>query len=284
MDGPLAVRARLGRVLHATDLSPQSDTAFAHGLCLSLAARGSLCIVHTVVDRDKPGAEWEAFPGVRQRLADWGRIAADAPADAVSDELGLHVRKVDIPDYEPIHGILGLLDKHPYDLLVLTSQVRDGVDRWLHPSIAEALAREARLPTLFLPQGARGFIDPGDGGIHLRNILIPVDRAPRPAQAISLALALAAQLGAETAKIHLLHVGAAWPEVTIPDGAEETATRMTAFGPVVDQIVTVAEELDADLIVMATHGHDGVLDALRGSTTEQVLRRAKRALLAVPAG
>ena len=54
-------------------------------------------------------------------------------------------------------------------------------------------------------------------------------------------------------------------------------------GPIVDTIVQAASELDADLVVMATQGHAGFLDAFRGSTTEQVLRRAARAVLAVPA-
>jgi len=37
------------------------------------------------------------------------------------------------------------------------------------------------------------------------------------------------------------------------------------------------------LIVMATEGHRDFLDALRGSTTERVLRAADCAVLAVPA-
>jgi nucleotide-binding universal stress UspA family protein len=52
---------------------------------------------------------------------------------------------------------------------------------------------------------------------------------------------------------------------------------------VVDTIVATADQLDVDLIVMATEGRHGFLDALRGSTTEAVLRRAGRPLLAVPA-
>jgi nucleotide-binding universal stress UspA family protein len=35
---------------------------------------------------------------------------------------------------------------------------------------------------------------------------------------------------------------------------------------------------------MTTQGHTGVLDALRGSTTERILRRASCPVLAVPAG
>ena len=53
-------------------------------------------------------------------------------------------------------------------------------------------------------------------------------------------------------------------------------------GDVVEQILEAAAETSTDLIVMATSGRSGFLDALRGSTTEQVLRRARCPLLAVP--
>jgi nucleotide-binding universal stress UspA family protein len=45
----------------------------------------------------------------------------------------------------------------------------------------------------------------------------------------------------------------------------------------------VSEDEDADLIAMATQGRDGFMDALRGSTTEQVLRATRCPVLAVPA-
>jgi nucleotide-binding universal stress UspA family protein len=60
---------------------------------------------------------------------------------------------------------------------------------------------------------------------------------------------------------------------------------MTAeSGEVVKTILAVAEESKADLIVMTTKGHNGFLDALRGSTTERVLRHARCPVLAVPLG
>lgn len=281
-DSPSA-RSPLARILHATDLTPEGDLAFMHSLALALAVRGELCLAHTDADRKRAGSEWWAFPGVRQTLARWSLLEADTPAEAVAERLGLHVRKLDIPDHDPLHGVLDLVDKRPFDLVVLASQARDGLDRWLHPSIAEPLAREARLPTLFLPVGARGFIDPGSGAQQLRHVLVPVDHTPRAGRALALAMDMADALGATQAVFHLLHVGARWPATPVPGGRESRVRRLERTGDVVSEIVAEAALLQADLIVMATHGHDGLLDALRGSTTEQVLRRAKRALLAVPA-
>jgi nucleotide-binding universal stress UspA family protein len=57
---------------------------------------------------------------------------------------------------------------------------------------------------------------------------------------------------------------------------------MTRQGNVVETILDVADEIGADVIVMGTKGNQGFLDALRGTTTEQVLRKSLRPLLAVP--
>jgi nucleotide-binding universal stress UspA family protein len=48
------------------------------------------------------------------------------------------------------------------------------------------------------------------------------------------------------------------------------------------EIAAVAELVEADLIAMSTAGRSGVFEALQGSTTERVLRRARCPLLAVP--
>jgi nucleotide-binding universal stress UspA family protein len=53
-------------------------------------------------------------------------------------------------------------------------------------------------------------------------------------------------------------------------------------GDVVECILQTAEAKKSDLIVMATAGHEGLMDSLRGSTTEQVLRAAPCPVLAVP--
>jgi hypothetical protein len=50
-----------------------------------------------------------------------------------------------------------------------------------------------------------------------------------------------------------------------------------------DTILQTAE-LEADLIVITTDGPEGVLDGLRGTTSELVLRKARRPVANLPAG
>jgi nucleotide-binding universal stress UspA family protein len=85
--------------------------------------------------------------------------------------------------------------------------------------------------------------------------------------------------------ITLLHVGDGkrLPNVGVEDGPQWTFARMQREGDPVDEIIAAAELVRADLIVMPTEGRHGVFDALRGSTTERVLRRSRCLVLAVPA-
>ena len=63
-------------------------------------------------------------------------------------------------------------------------------------------------------------------------------------------------------------------------GAEGETLVLT--GPPHLAIVRHAEEIEADLIVCATHGHGPIGHALMGSTTERVLHRAPCPVLVVP--
>ena len=140
--------------------------------------------------------------------------------------------------------------------------------------------------TLFVPGGAPGFVSPEDGRIGLKRILLPVDHSPDPKAAATHAARAAVMSHEETVEITLLRVGETpdWPEMELPEMQSCSWTRVHRPGEVVDGIVRVAEEHSADLIVMATQGTDGILDALRGTVTEQVVRHAGCPVLAVPAG
>jgi len=53
------------------------------------------------------------------------------------------------------------------------------------------------------------------------------------------------------------------------------------IGTQADQISAAAEDLDVDLIVMATHGRSGVAHLFLGSVAEEVIRSAGRSVLTI---
>jgi nucleotide-binding universal stress UspA family protein len=82
--------------------------------------------------------------------------------------------------------------------------------------------------------------------------------------------------------VHLLHVGTRAPAVQRTSPSAIPVNVDVRQGDVVETILQTAAEIDADLIAMPTAGHHGILDALRGSTTERVLRHAPCPVLAMP--
>lgn len=266
-------------ILHPTDFSDASGDAFVHALRIALAAKARLYILHVASGADDDIMD---FPPVRETLARWGLMSANEPPRAVQVKLGVRIAKIDLEPQAPAEAVHRFLTDHPPDLMVLATEARHGPARWLQGSVAEKLARGTTAPTLFVPAKARCFVDQMRGEVHLHHILIPVDRAPAPAVAIATVLGLARLLAGMDAEERLLHVGKVAPQVPRPNAPERTLPVERRQGDVVKTIIDAAKDWPADLIGMATAGHRNVLDMVRGSTTERVLRQAPCPVLAVP--
>jgi len=74
------------------------------------------------------------------------------------------------------------------------------------------------------------------------------------------------------------------PSVQLPTETNWSWNMVAKAGEPAETILRTAAELPADLIVMTTDGPDGFLDALRGSTSERVLRKARCPVANLPAG
>lgn len=83
--------------------------------------------------------------------------------------------------------------------------------------------------------------------------------------------------------IHIATNNEKVPVIDLPLGRGWSFETIVRQGEVVDEILKAEANWRPDLMVFATQGHIDVLDALRGSTTERVLRGAHRPVLSVPA-
>ncbi len=152
------------------------------------------------------------------------------------------------------------------------------------PGGASQLARRSALIALFVPPGVDGFVDFNTGHVRLQRILLPVGQHTHPRPAIEMLPGIVGAFHAGAVTVELLHVGTAatLPRVHLPKVAGWTWTRRLVRGDVVDEILRTAATGPAGLLVLTTQGRRGVLDALRGSTTERVIRGARCPVLAVP--
>jgi nucleotide-binding universal stress UspA family protein len=270
-------------VVHATDFSAAAERAFAHALAVALLTRAELAILHVGSDTS---SDWRGFPAVRKTLERWRLLESGSSRAAVFGELGVSVTKIGLQSRFPALAVAEYLSERPADLLVVGTEGRDGVARWLRGSIAEAMGRWSRTMTLFVPADSEhDVVALADGNLTLEQVLIPVDQAPDPTTAIEFARRAAEVMSDKKVTITLLHVGdeKEWWGPNPHDGPQWTFARMRREGEPVDEISAAADLVRANLIVMPTEGRNGVFDALRGSTTERVLRLARCPVLAVPA-
>jgi nucleotide-binding universal stress UspA family protein len=270
-------------VFHPSDFSPASRNAFAAALAIALLRQAQLTMLH-VVPEDRAVDVWTDFPSVRETLQSWGLLEPGSPRSAVFESLGVGVKKVNVRNRKVLAAVHEYLDEYPTDLIVLATEGRKGLPRWIETSKAEELAHRTSTMTLFVPSVSHGLVAIEDGSMALRRILVPVDHQPSPQIAAAYATRAAGMAGGAPVEIKLLHIGEpdGMPAVELPEAPGCSWERICRPGKVVDEIIKAAEAYSVDLIVMSTEGRDGILDALRGSNTEQVLRRVSCPLLAVP--
>lgn len=129
----------------------------------------------------------------------------------------------------------------------------------------------------------------------------PTDFSERSAYALHLACALARDYGARLVALHVANTpttiygeGILRPDpesffreakeqlhaLHVPDDNVRLERRF-AEGDPVSEILNVAREIDADLIVMGTHGRTGLSRLLMGSVAEHVVRKASCPVLTV---
>jgi nucleotide-binding universal stress UspA family protein len=62
----------------------------------------------------------------------------------------------------------------------------------------------------------------------------------------------------------------------------EVAEPILRIGPTVDTVLAVADEVDADTIVVARHRHGWLHDVVLGNTALDIVRRSARPILLIP--
>lgn len=264
-----------------TDLTDASLPAFHHALSLALANRAQLTLLH-IGPQHQDEVKWQAFPRVRETLARWGRLPADADQARVVNELGIEVRKQSFRDTSLLQGLKAFLRQHHADLVV--SVASQTGRQWLGEPGVEKLVT-ANLTHLLLIPPQVGFIDAETGRCQLRHTLLPVADRPHPNHAIRLCEQLLPALCHERPAGILLHVGTrrTAPDVALDQGAVDWQWQF-ATGQVQSQIQGALAQHQAGLLVMPSAGRPNLWQGLRRSHTEKALRQLTQPVLAVASG
>jgi nucleotide-binding universal stress UspA family protein len=279
------------RILCAVDFSRPAQAAFEQALALCRERGADLTLVQAIPLSER--FNWRA----RERMARTARLRDAAAAAGVR----LHVTE---QHGDPAGVILLHASAGRFDLIVLGTHARTGVERFRTGSIAEQVTQRAGCPVLVVPVPDGRHRAP----VSFRHIVCPVDFTPGAYAALGYAHRLAKSGG----RLTLLHVSTAsdpastsghrshfsvpeydrwrrqdaWQRLhdAVPVEARTTAdvrARVVSGTPAVE-IARFASEVDADLIVLGVTSRGAIGRTLIGSTAARVIRFAGRPVLAVP--
>ena len=270
-------------IVHPTDFAPGDAAAMAHAVAMALASKSILRLLQVRIDNQSFYSPTQGLRQVRDLLVGWGVLGQDAAYDRWEMELELQVSSVSIAARNARAGILEYLQDTFCNLVVLATYPNKALTRWTDASVHSHLLRKGQMMSLFLREGRRGFVDLKTGAIGLNRILMPIAAGVDSVPAIRRIQAMLA-LSGNRAEITLLHVGKEPPALVDENGVPLNMPILLREGGVVETILSWAGRRNVDAIAMPTAGRHGLLDAVRGSASAQVLEDARWPLLAVPVG
>lgn len=260
-DNP-ATFARPGRIVVATDLSDH-EYLLPHAIAQAKMSGASLILVHAVLPHESAPLESGAAPYYDPlRMDRDARLMLESLARDVREqgiECATAVRHGYVPDV-----IAEVVSNAQAGRLILGTHGRRGLKKFVLGSVARQLLESLEIPVCTVGprahQGAKGIP---------RTILHPVSLAGLHTPSAELSLNLGQQFGAQVVLLHVIQPGpanAVDPQTAIaaaveelnhlvPDEAKATTTvrAQIASGTLVAEILSVAQETQAGLIVLGVH-------------------------------
>jgi len=298
---------QITHLLCAIDFSDESRHALDHALVLAkwYEAKVSAVFVYSPPS-PLPDASGFAFPGVV--LDEAYRKALETQLQSwlhAADTRGLPSIDSQVVQGTPADGILETAKQVGADLIVIGTHGFSGFQHLILGSVAERVLRRALCPVLTVPPRARK-----TSKLPLQRVLCPVDFGDASMAALELAASIASEGDADLTVLHVLEPGAdADPltsrPITVPEyhqlRHDQACTQLKSMidsdmrewcrpstrivrGKPYREILGVAAEDEADLIVMGIHGRNPVDVALFGSTTNHVVRSATCPVMTVKQG
>ena len=244
--------------------------------------------------------------GYLQKIVGAIKEAAIGYASTSGDGTTIHAKSV-LLSGQPAEKIVEYADSEGIGLIVMATHGQSGIQRWALGSVADKVVRATTRPVLLIR--ARGASPDVRARGVLNKILVPVDGSKEGEAIIPCIEELASRLRVKVVLIQILAKGYDTLTQYVPLSerqVESDKARATgylnkiaaglkekgiaveerlgigiSFGNAAEQIIQAADEVQADLLAMTTHGRSGVGRWAFGSVAERVLHEGKTPLLLV---
>ncbi|HMG72668.1 MAG TPA: universal stress protein [Pyrinomonadaceae bacterium] len=298
-------------ILFPTDFTPHARSALKYAAAFARHSRGRVVLLSVQTAQVPPNLMTMPERLLENEETQWLRQLRGQVKEMLTDPLfdGLEVEPV-IVEGEPAHEIAAAVSDYDIDLVTVVTHGRRGLARALWGSTAEEIIAEAPCPVLTIRPPQHDFVEHRghQTEIRLNRILLATNFRPSSIAATHLARELAAATDAE---LHALYViGDYFEQISVmfPEGGHSALSRMRAEvkdrmqtfagegdgrvlthiaeGRPYAEIVRLAAQIDADLIVIGTSIHASLFGGAPslGSEIERVVRHAPCPVLCVPSG
>ena len=287
-------------VLFATDFSATSESALPYAAAVSRHFGSTLHLVHvlseTALIMMTGGVDYVSL----------GTLYDDARTETKEKLEALALRLEGIPQRNYVRqgaiwkNLATIIEQNKIDLVVLGTHGRTGLGKLLLGSVAEDILRHASCPVLTVGPNVSGrdrlpllshntrHLAPVD--LDLRRIILATDFAGHAPDMARTACSLAAEFHARLTLLHVIedyyHFSRQPEEIIemrarlhtlLPDGCtlQSEAETLLEFGPARQEILKVAAERDADLIVLGPRAKADIGSThLPWTTTHHVVAHA----------
>ncbi|GAB4020179.1 universal stress protein [Spirosoma koreense] len=268
-------------IIVPTDLSAETDNALSVAVDVARVYQSTILLLHSVVYPVAVPAYAEATTLlVNQTIADY--IAIEREAKSALEKLAANSKYKDVKIIPTLltngQGLTHNITDRAADLIVMTSAGASGLEEWLVGSNAETVVRNAHCPVLIIKEPVAHF--------HPKNIIYAIDVDDR----LKAVQHYFFQMG-ERDHYQFLYVKTPtdsrvtegirdWVnEFAAGKGITDFTCTIRTARDVPDGIINYADEVEADLIVLFTHGYKGIQHFLLGSVAEDVLNHTTKPVL-----
>ena len=293
-------RDRVEVVVCATDFSENAEEALAAAVVVAKRHSAQLVLAH-VVEPIPTGTYPMLQPWPQEmEIEDWARGRLEAAASVLLDE-GLSV-STRLERGHPGTQLSDLIEDVSGDLMVVGTRGLTGLKSVAMGSTAEALVRMCSCPVLT--------IHPGDafGSDPMERILLPTDLSGNSMRAMEVFVSMfapwqrpeltllyaervppyldlyrhdvLAKAGQHDARLEQLQSEMA-PFAKMLEAADFRVKTLVLDGDPVNVTTDYAREMDASLIVLATHGRSAFANVLLGRTAQRIVHAAPCPVLSV---
>ena len=298
-------------ILFPTDFSPHARSALKYAAAFAHYSRGRVVLFSVQTAKVPPNLMTLPEHVFRDQDSRWLMDLRREVKSLLTDPMftGLEVEPV-IVEGEPAPEIAKAVRDYDIDLVTVVTHGRRGIARAMFGSTAEEIIAEAPCPVLTVRPPQRDFVHhrAGKTEVRLNRVLLATNFRPSSIAATNVARKLVDTTGAEGHVVYVIGDYFEQISVMFPEGGtsalrrmrEEVKDRMEAFalergrkirahvaeGRPYAEIVKLAAEIDADLIVIGTTVHASLFGGAPalGSEIERVVRNAPCPVLCVPSG